>query len=183
MRKFWKFFLKILGWDTNVFFPENVTKAVIVVGPHTSSWDFIIGLAYRSIMKIEAAKFLGKKELFKPPFGWLFYWLGGTPVDRFSKKNVVEQVVDKFNSNSNFLLALSPEGTRKKVEALKTGFYFIAKQANVPIVMTGFDFKNKTLKVSSPFFTTNNMEEDLEKVLIFFRGLEGKDKSKDLRHL
>jgi 1-acyl-sn-glycerol-3-phosphate acyltransferase len=95
----------------------------------------------------------------------------------------VEQVVDKFNSNSNFLLALSPEGTRKKVEALKTGFYFIAKQANVPIVMTGFDFKNKTLKVSSPFFTTNNMEEDLEKVLIFFRSLEGKDKSKDLRHL
>lgn len=180
---FWKIFLKCKGWNTNVTFPKDVSKAVIIVGPHTSSWDFIIGLAYRSILKISNAKFLGKKELFKPPFGWFFYWVGGTPVDRNSKKNLVEQVVEKFNHNTELLVALSPEGTRKRVDALKTGFYFIAKQANVPIVMVGLDFKHKTLIVSPPFFTTIDKEQDLEKVLNFYRKIEGKFPSKDLRHL
>jgi 1-acyl-sn-glycerol-3-phosphate acyltransferase len=180
---FWKLFLKCKGWNTQVSFPLQLSKAVIIVGPHTSSWDFIIGLAYRSVLKINNAKFLGKKELFKPPFGWFFYWVGGTPVDRNSKKNLVEQVVEKFNNNDEFLVALSPEGTRKRVDALKTGFYFIAKQANVPIVMVGLDFKNKNLIVSPPFYTTNDKDQDLENVLTFYRNIEGKFPAKDLRHL
>ncbi len=180
---FWTLFLKLKGWKTNVVFPLDVPKAVVIVGPHTSSWDFVIGLAYRSVLGIPNSKFLGKKELFKPPFGWFFYWLGGTPVDRNSKKNLVDQVAEKFSQNSQFLVALSPEGTRKRVDSLKTGFYYIAKQAKVPIVMTGLDFKNKTLQVSAPFYTTEDKEKDIEQVLSFYRKIEGKFPDKDLRHL
>lgn len=183
IRWLWILFLKATGWNAKVTFPTYLSKAVILVGPHTSSWDFIYGLAYRSVMQIGFSKFLGKKELFKPPFGFIFHWLGGTPVDRFSKQNLVDQVVDKFNSHTKFLVAMSPEGTRKKVDKLKTGFYNIAKLAKVPIVMTGIDFYNKTLVVSEPFWPTDNFENDLTEILNFYRKIQGKIPANGLSHL
>ena len=142
---FWKLCLRIAGWNTDIPFPHHIKKMVIIVAPHTSTWDFPLGLAYRSVCRMKNTRFLGKAELFKPPFGFIFRWLGGTPVDRKSKQNVVEQVAEQFNKHDGFILALAPEGTRKKVAALRTGFYFIAKAAKVPILMTGLDFENKTL--------------------------------------
>ena len=136
-RWFWILFLKIRGWNTKITFPVSLPKCIIVVAPHTSSSDFLISVAYRSVMRIERTKFLGKAELFKPPFGFFFRWFGGIPVERSSKHNLVDQVVNYFNNNTNFRLALSPEGTRKRVEKLKTGFYYIAKQAKVPIFLDG----------------------------------------------
>lgn len=182
-RLIWKSFLKISGWKTNIVFPKNINKAIIIVGPHTSAWDFIFGLAYRSISNIKHSHFLGKSELFKPPFGWFFKWLGGTPVDRKSKHNIVDQVVEKFNSNKKFILALAPEGTRKKVYQLKTGFYHIAKSAKVPIVMAGMDFGKKTLIYSEPFFTSENEEEDFKKIINFFGQIQGKNPELGLSHL
>ena len=118
--------------------PTDVKKYIIAVAPHTSNWDFPVGLAARSVLRIQSAQFLGKSQLFVPPFGWIFRMLGGHPVDRSSSHDMVEQVVKIFAKHENFILAMAPEGTRKKVTKLRTGFYFIAKGAQVPIVPVGF---------------------------------------------
>ena len=133
---FWKLYWKLSGWKVNGRWPPDVRKAVIIVGPHTSSWDVVTGMAARSVIPIPHAHYLGKKELFKGPFGWFFRATGGVPVDRDSKNRLVDQVVEEFNIRENFILALSPEGTRKRVDRLKTGFWHIAKQANVPVSYT-----------------------------------------------
>lgn len=182
MRLFWIWFLKIKGWNTQVSFPYKISKAVVIVAPHTSSWDFVIGLAYRSVLKLKHTHYLGKQELFKPPFGFIFRKLGGTPVDRFSKHNMVQQAAELFATKERFLLALSPEGTRKKVEKLRTGFYYIAKEANVPIIMVALDFENKDIKVSEPFVITD-WETDYAKIISFFAPIKGKNPDNGLGHL
>ncbi len=156
---------------------------VILVAPHTSWRDFMLGLAARVKLKIYKAKFLGKKELFDGPFGWYFRWLGGVPVDRFSKHGMVEQVAEMINNNEEFIIALSPEGTRKKVEKLRTGFYHIAKQANVPIQMVGFDFSKKEIILSEPFYVSANEEADFKHIIDFFAPVQGYKPENGLAHL
>lgn len=173
-----------MGWQTNLVFPYNhLPKYIVIVAPHTSAWDFIIGVAYRSVLGMEKARYLGKKELFKPPFGFIFRWLGGTPVDRTSSHNLVDQVAGMFDRHEEFAIALSPEGTRQKVEKLKTGFYFIAKKAGVPIIMVGLDYEGKRVIFSEPFMPTENQEKDFEHIVAFFRPIKGKFPEKSLGHL
>ena len=164
-------------------FPNYLKKAVVIVAPHTHWKDFTIGIAARSVLKIKHGKYLGKAELFNGPFGFIFRWLGGTPVDRFSKQGVVEQVVDKFNNAENLVIALSPEGTRKRVDKLRTGFYYIAKQANVPIVMVGLDYSKKELSVSAPFYTTDDEAADFKKIIEFFAPIKGYHPEQGMGHL
>ena len=184
MRYVWKACLELIGWKTDLVFPyHHIAKYIILVGPHTSNWDFIIGLAYRNILGMTQTRFLGKKELFKPPFGSIFRWLGGTPVDRQSNHNMVEEVARLFKDHDRFSLALSPEGTREKVEKLRTGFYFIAKEAGVPLIMAGLDYRNKQMIFSPPFYPTGSQALDIEYVIGFFRGIEGKIPSNGLMHL
>jgi 1-acyl-sn-glycerol-3-phosphate acyltransferase len=155
----------------------------VIVAPHTSSWDFFIGLAYRSLLHMTHTHYLGKKELFSPPFGFIFRWLGGTPVDRSNHHNMVDDVVKIFDQHKEFSLAIAPEGTRKRVDKLKTGFYFIARKAHVPIVMVGLDFKNKTLVVSDALYSTNDQGSDFNKIHSFYRPIEGKYPEHSLAHL
>ena len=164
-------------------FPNHLKKAVVIVAPHTYWKDFTIGIAFRSVLKIKYGKYLGKAEVFTGPFGFLFRWLGGTGVDRFSKRGVVDQVVEKFNNTDNLFLALSPEGTRKKVDKLRTGFYYIAKKAKVPIVMIGLDYSKKELSVAKPFYTTDDETADFKKILEFFAPLRGYYPEQGLGHL
>ncbi len=180
-----KFFLRLSGWNTTPVgaFPVKERKYVIIVAPHTSNWDFVIGVFYRSVLRLEKARYLGKKELFKPPFGFLFRWLGGTPVDRTSSQNMVDEVVRLFNAHEEFALALSPEGTRKRVDRLRTGFYNIAKKAGVPIIMVALDFWNKQVIFSDPFYPTADQAQDFEKILLFFRPIKGKIPENGLAHL
>src|ERR1700741_2060505 len=146
LRWFWKLYWKLSGWKFSGEYPYQLRKLVIAAAPHTSSSDVWIGLAARGVLKLEHIRFLGKKELFKNGLGWLFRSLGAVPVDRSAPNGVVGQAVELFNSNERFTLALAPEGTRKKVDKLRTGFYQIAKQAQVPILLVGIDFGNKTLR-------------------------------------
>lgn len=166
---------KMWGWKTEGSFSPEFKKYIIAVAPHTSNWDFPVGVLARSVLKIEKAKFLGKDSLFKPPFGWLFRWLGGYPVNRSKHQDMVQQVVDIFNAHEEFVLALAPEGTRKKIDKLKTGFYFIAKGAGVPIIPCGFDFERKTIVVGKPFYPTENQEQDLNFLIRFYRTIRGKN--------
>lgn len=170
----WTLLFRLLGWNTDVKFPTGVKKCVIIAGPHTHWMDFPVGLAYRSILQLKNARFLGKKELFDGPFGFFFRWVGGVPVDRFSKHHVVDQVVDVLNGETEIMIALSPEGTRKKVDRLRTGFYHIAKKAGIPIVMIGLDFGNRGVVVSAPFYTSDNQKEDFDRFLHFFAPIQGK---------
>ena len=170
-----RFMFKISGWKVEGRFPSELRKYIIAVAPHTSNWDFPVGVLARSVLHIENAKFLGKDSLFKPPFGWFFRWLGGYPVDRSSRHDVVQQVVNIFNNHDDFIVAMAPEGTRKKVEKLRTGFYFIAKGANIPIIPVGFDFEKKVIKVGEPFYPTDNLENDLKFLISYYRTIRGKN--------
>jgi 1-acyl-sn-glycerol-3-phosphate acyltransferase len=170
-----KTWLKITGWKAVNGIPAELKKFVLVVAPHTSSWDVFMGFAFRSALKLGHIRFIAKKELFKPPFGFIFRKLGGVPVDRFSSNNFVDQVVDMFNSNESFAIALSPEGTRKKVDRLRSGFYHIAKKANVPIVLLALDFGKKEFRFAAPFYATENEAEDFRKIILFFTGVRGKN--------
>jgi 1-acyl-sn-glycerol-3-phosphate acyltransferase len=174
---------RINGWKINGNFPCQLKKMVILVAPHTSWRDVMLGLAARVKLKIYKAKFLGKKELFDSPFGWYFRWLGGVPVDRFSKHGMVEQVAAMFDNHDEFMIALSPEGTRKKVAKLRTGFYHIAKLANVPIQMVGFDFSKKEIVLAEPFYISNDEVADFKHIIDFFATVQGYKSENGLAHL
>jgi 1-acyl-sn-glycerol-3-phosphate acyltransferase len=177
------FVLWLMGWKPKGAFPYHIKKYVVIVAPHTSAWDFVIGVLFRIALRLENAKYLGKKELFKPPFGFIFRGLGGFPVDRSQSSNLVDEVVKIFNSKDEFGIALSPEGTRARVDKLKTGFYHIAKQAHVPIIMVGLDFANKQVIFSEPYMALGDQQKDFEHILNFFRPIKGKHPEKGLSHL
>jgi 1-acyl-sn-glycerol-3-phosphate acyltransferase len=183
LRWFWKLYWKRSGWKFIGEYPYKIKKLVIAAAPHTSSSDVWIGLAARSVLKIEHVKFLGKKELFKYGLGWLFRSLGAVPVDRSAPNGVVGEVVEMFDKNENFTIALAPEGTRKKVDKLKSGFYQIAKQAKVPILLVGIDFGNKAIRFSDLIHTTSDESADFNKIIEFFAPIEGKHPDQGLMHL
>ena len=167
------FFNQILNWKMIGTFP-TLPKYIVAVVPHTSWVDLILGVIVRNISG-ESINFVGKKELFGPLTGWFFRALGGTPVDRSKSNNLVDAIVQIFNSKSEFILGLSPEGTRKKVEKWKTGFYFIAKGAKVPIVMATLDFENKKIKISEPYYPTDDKEKDFKFFYSFYENVKGKN--------
>ncbi len=165
-------YYRAMGWELLGNFPE-VQKCVVIVAPHTSWIDFILGLLVRKVVNMEV-HFIGKKSLFNPPFGWYFRWMGGTPIDRSKNSDTVTSTARIFQERDVFRLALSPEGTRKKVTQWKTGFYYIAKAAKVPIVMVAFDFGKKQVKISDPVMPTDNREEDFKRYMTFYKGVKGK---------
>jgi 1-acyl-sn-glycerol-3-phosphate acyltransferase len=136
--------------------------------------DFFLGIMARSILEITSTKFIGKSELFRWPYGIIFRALGGQPVERTKDNNLVEAVVEMFNRRDKFSIALAPEGTRSKVKRLKTGFYHIARQANIPIYPVGFDFSTKTIIINKPLFPTDDIEQDFRLLLELFSNIKGK---------
>lgn len=146
----------------------------MIVAPHTSNWDFFVGLAARSILKLET-KYLAKKELFRFPFGWIFRALGGFPVDRSKSNNFVDAVAELYAKHPVFSIAITPEGTRSYVPVWKTGFYYIAQKAQIPVVMVGFNYAKKEVAVEKPFYLTGNMEQDIEFMKDHFRKIPGKN--------
>jgi 1-acyl-sn-glycerol-3-phosphate acyltransferase len=145
----------------------------LAVAPHTTNWDFILGLLVKYGRKVDV-NFIGKHQLFRPPFGFLFRAVGGRPVYRHKQNNLVEEIADIFKKEKKFILGLAPEGTRSKVKRLKTGFYHIAQEANIPVVTAGIDFKNKTIIINSPYYLTGNKDKDMQVFVDFFKTVEGK---------
>ncbi|PHN08308.1 lysophospholipid acyltransferase family protein [Flavilitoribacter nigricans] len=168
-----KFILNTLGWRLDLHPKPWPDKYIIIVIPHTSNWDFPLGLLVREAMD-EDIRYVGKDSLFKSPFGFLFRWLGGIPVDRSRRNKFVDAVVDKFEESEHMKICIAPEGTRKRVEKLKTGFYYIAKGAEVPIIFCKFDYGKKVIGTSEPYYTTESMEADFAAIYEYFKGVEGK---------
>lgn len=162
-----------MGWEIVGNFPLHLKKYIIIVAPHTSWIDFPVGLFTRFIAGVDI-KYIGKHTLFKPPFGFFFKAMGGTPVDRSKNQSMVQAIIDIFNANDSFVFALSPEGTRKKVTQWKSGFYHVAKGANIPLVMAALDFERKKVIISDPYDLSGNEATDIQKFRDFFKDIKGK---------
>lgn len=164
---------KLLGWKFEGDFDRSIKKSVLIVVPHTSYVDFVLSILVRRILKIQI-NFVGKKELFKPPFGWYFKWMGGEPLNREKAQNKVEAIANVFAAHEEFRLAIAPEGTRKKVTTWKTGYYYIALKANVPIIPIGLDYNTKIMHIGEAFYPTGNIVEDEKFFRNYFKGMVGK---------
>ncbi|MFS4467740.1 1-acyl-sn-glycerol-3-phosphate acyltransferase [Maribacter sp. 2210JD10-5] len=174
MQRLAKFiYFNVLGWSLKGTFPSHLDKCVLAVVPHTSWWDFLLGLLIRKVWK-EEINYVGKKSLFDSPLGWFFKWTGGAPIDRSKTNDTVSATAQIFKERKKFRLALSPEGTRKKVTQWKTGFYFIAKAAEIPIVLVAFDYGKKEIKISEPYYVSEDKQADFKKYEAFFKGVKGK---------
>ncbi|MCL1112294.1 lysophospholipid acyltransferase family protein [Shewanella basaltis] len=163
--------LRLIGWKFEGQL-DSTQPYVIIVGPHTSNWDFIIGIIARSALGTKI-HFLGKHQLFIPPWGWLFRAMGGSPVDRRKHNNLVDAAAQLFQQDPNYKLALAPEGTRSPVTRWKSGFYHIAMKSNVKIVPVGLDFSRKAIVLSAPMTPTGDIENEINQLMDFYRTIKG----------
>ncbi|HOT47161.1 MAG TPA: lysophospholipid acyltransferase family protein [Spirochaetota bacterium] len=170
------FFLKLLGWKTSGQLPD-APKYVIIVAPHTSNWDLFYGAIIALSLKLDA-RFMAKHQLFRKPFGPLMKWLGGVPIDRSASHHTVDQVIRKFNENETFVLAIAPEGTRRKVNYWKSGFYHIAEGARVPILLGFLDYAAKTGGAGPLIMPSGDMDHDMGIIRSFYQSVTGKHDDK-----
>lgn len=168
MRAIARSFFSITGWKVEGQLPEDIKKCIMVAAPHTSNWDFPYSLAAFYIMKVRI-NYLMKKEWLKFPLGSLFRAVGAIGVERSKSTNMVEQLVSRLNKAHEMRILISPEGTRSKTHKWKTGFYHMALQANVPIIMTSLDYKHKVARVGPMFHPTGDFKHDMQAVLDFYR--------------
>lgn len=162
-----------MGWKIEGTIAPEIKQCVMMVVPHTSWHDFYLGLFTRGITEIDMS-YVAKKELFDSVFGFYFRYMGGEPLDRTGGKNKVDAIAEIFQKREIFRLAILPEGTRKKVTELKTGFYYIALKANVPIIPVAFNFGIKTVQIAKPFIPTGNIANDMKILESHFVGVKGK---------
>ena len=166
-------FYNLMGWKIKGCMNPEINKSVLIVVPHTSWHDFYIGLLTRGVLGLEI-NFVAKKELFVFPFHFYFKWMGGAPLNRFENKNTVENIALLFRERKTFRLAISPEGTRKKVAEWKSGFYYIALKAEVPIIPIAFDYKNKEVIFHPEFYPTGNSNTDFEFLKKYYKNVQGR---------
>ncbi|MGL4410564.1 MAG: lysophospholipid acyltransferase family protein [Bacteroidales bacterium] len=167
MRAISKFILKLIGWKINIPLPE-VAKCVICVAPHTSNWDFILGKLFYWAAGRDAS-FLIKKEWFFFPMNHIFDAMGGVPVERSKRTDLVTQMVEQFNNRENFHLAITPEATRQANPNWKRGFYFIAKRAGVPIQFAYIDYGKREMGIKDSFTPTEDEEADMKFIKCYFK--------------
>jgi len=165
--------LGLMGWKVTGEYPYHIPKKVMVVAPHTSNWDFPLGLLAREVLG-DWVQFVGKASLFKAPIGWLMKALGGIPVERARSTNFVMAVVKEFEKRDKLTILFAAEGTRKRVDKLKTGYYYVAKQADVPLTFFRFDHAKKEMHFSAAYYLTDDAEADQAYVEDYFRGIQGR---------
>jgi 1-acyl-sn-glycerol-3-phosphate acyltransferase len=151
----------------------DLPKFVLIGAPHTSNWDFVVGMALLLALGLRV-RWLGKHTIFRAPFGGFMRWLGGIPIDRARTEGTVEQAVAAFAREEKLIIGLAPEGTRKRIETWRSGFYRIALGAGVPIAVGVIDFGNRELRVDSVFHPTGDLEADIAAIRARYAGVEGK---------
>ncbi len=166
-REFFKNIYLAQGWSFEGEFP-NLPKAVAIITPHTSNYDGWYGFTAILGIGIKLTVF-GKDSLFKPPFKNLFQWVGVMPVDRNSPHGLTQQIIDIIDREEKIWIGIAPEGTRKKAEKIKSGFYHIAVGANIPIVIFAFDYQKKMIGCLGVFHPTGNYEQDLPQILSLYQ--------------
>jgi len=174
-----KFIIWLFGWKVDQHLKSDFRRCVVVAAPHTSNWDFVIARAAFEVMEIPV-RFTIKKEWTTGPIGWLLIALGAIGIDRKQKDSqlqpisYVEAMVNLFHNNEELAVLVTPEGSRKRVEHWKTGFYHIAKQANVPIAFGYMDYKTKVAGIGKVIWPSEDMEADMKEVMRFYKGIHPK---------
>ena len=162
--------LKAAGWRTVGTIP-NISQAVVLALPHTSNIDGIYAIPSLFALDLKIS-IMGKHTLFKVPvLAQLLNWIGVIPINRGDKGSVLQSSIDKFKTGEPLFLGLSPEGTRQYTESWKTGFYYLAVGANVPILPVALDYKTKEIRFLSPVYPTGDIEADLPKIYVQYRGV------------
>lgn len=176
MRRLGAWWMQRMGWRFEGTMPD-LAQFVVIVAPHTSNWDFFAGLAAKWALGLDV-RWLGKHTLFLPPLGWFMRRIGGVPVDRTNRQNLVEQSVHEFRTRDRFVLVLAPEGTRRKVPEWRSGFWHVAKQAGVPICCVALDWSRKVVRLGP---TTMPVEDDaaagIARVRSYYDDVRGYDPS------
>ena len=178
-RGFFGAILRLLGWRALGKLPD-APKFVFVGAPHTSNLDFFITAITMASLGIDV-RFVMKHTPFVGPVGWFLRWFGGIPLDRDRSRDFVAQMVDEFAEREQFLLGIMPEGTRGKdspVKAWRSGFYYIARGAAVPLVMVVFDYSNRQIRVGPAVFVGEDYAAELPVVQSFFAGVEGRNRER-----
>ena len=165
--------LNALGWHIRDDLPA-FKKYVAIAAPHTSNWDFPLGILAAKAVKLDI-HWMGKHSLFYWPWGWFFRAIGGTPVDRGQAHDYIRQMTELFNHSEQLVLALAPEGTRSRTNHWKTGFHYIARAANVPIVMAYLDFSQKEVGFGGILHPGDDIEADFAQIRKFYAGKLGKN--------
>ena len=171
-----QFILRLTGWRTEVI-PPPTSRYVMIGAPHTSNWDFIVMLILMSVESIPI-RWMGKDSLFKGPFGIFMRSLGAIPVNRSANTNLVDQIAALFDEYDELIIGLSPEGTRQKTSRWRTGFYYIALKANVPIVMAYVNYQHKVCGIGPSLVPTGDIHTDFEIIRGFYSGIVGKHPQK-----
>ena len=182
MRLIYHFFFHTLaGWRIQDDRPAALDRYIVVVAPHTSNWDFFVGLCVRSLARMGDVRYLAKRSLFRPPLGWFFRAVGGYPVDRSKHNNMVDAVVAMFDRREIHKIAITPEGTRSYQPVWKTGFHRIARQADVPVILATFDYPRKRVVLSDLFPLTDDPAMDIERMKDWFRQYKGRNPENGVR--
>lgn len=164
--------LSLMGWRIEGKLPQ-LDKFVVIGAHHTSNWDFVIFLAVKFVLRLNV-RWFGKHSIFRWPFAAILQRWGGIPVRRHLRLNSVEQAIQSFREHSEFILVLSPEGTRKKVERWRMGFYHIALGAGVPVVLGALDYGRKRVVIGPVFSPTGDMQADLAYILTYYQAVTAK---------
>ena len=169
-------FLRVFGWRKEGQLPD-IPKCVMIAAPHTSNWDLPVMLFFAFAFQTKLF-FMVKDAVFRWPFGPLFRWLGGIPIDRTKPNGVVEQSIQAFRDNDELIMVVPPSGTRSKVRYWKTGFYHIANGAGVPIMLGFLDYRRKVGGVGPVVVPTGDIEADMQAVRAFYADITGKNPEK-----
>ncbi len=158
----------LIGWKTEGNVPPHIKKCVMVAAPHTSNWDGPIAITAFILLDIKA-RFLVKKELFKFPLNLVIKAFGGIPVNRTKKTNMVDSMVALFDNYKELVLLIPPEGTRGYVKEWKSGFYYVALNAGLPIMLGYLDYKRKIAGIGPAFYPTGDFQKDLVEIKKFYK--------------
>lgn len=174
-----KFIFKLFGWKVTHYLPDEIKRCVIIVAPHTSNWDFIFGMGAVKIMKLNQ-RFIIKKEWIRFPFKRLMLSLGALPIDRNQKnisgekKGTVDTMAELFNTHDELRLVITPEGTRSRVEKWRTGFYYVALKANVPIALAFINYETRSCGVDKIIQPSGDYASDMKLIMDFYKNIKGK---------
>jgi 1-acyl-sn-glycerol-3-phosphate acyltransferase len=173
-QKFWYFLVHdILRWRIYGEIP-SAPKYVAIVAPHTSNWDFFILFMASRAIDLSFPNFAAKHTVFKGPIGWMLEKVGGIPIDRTQRHNIVQQLVDAYNSRDRMILGITPEGTRRKSEYWRSGFYHIAQGACVPLALIWMDYPTKIAGIMPVPLPTGDVEADMAALRAFYSGCQGR---------